>query len=591
MSSKIEVAVAPKSFVVAAGDTIEATATLRNLGQSVDQLTLGVETLDPGWYSLPVSSVALFPNDQDNLKVVFHPPKKAETKPGSYPFRIKVVSQENPGEVTTVDLAIEIRGLPGIELDISPQSIAGWKGVYNIEVENAGDVEAKVNLSASDTKGNLRYSLQPPSLTVPSGGRGAATLVAKLGWLSFLGGEKGFDFQVRASVAEAEEAKTINGRLVRISSYRYLPKIQVPWLRQQPAIRTFEATTRDQREFKLSWSVKRAAEVKLGDEEVESSGEKLVSPTETTSYVLTASNKHGISNQTVNVQPIPTPKARVSERIRASFSPSSLEVVAGGIPVQATLALQNLEAVVDKFSVEIEGIDGAWYSRSASSMALMPQATDQVVISFQPPKRKGVRARAYPFGITVHSQNTPQEATTILGSLVVLPSVEYKIAVRPYRVTARRKGKYRVNLTNTSVSDANVRLGATDLDEGLRFLFKDENPTVASWESIEIPVIVMPKRGSTIGESKRYDITITATDNMGNSQTVNCEMYHNPFIRSWRTIFHVVRLIIFLGILGALIGFVIHWGGGLAVLTKSPQTWWNQFVNQIMRTFGAWLSR
>jgi len=47
MSGKIEVAVAPKSFVITAGDTIEATATLRNLGQSVDQLTLGVGMIDP----------------------------------------------------------------------------------------------------------------------------------------------------------------------------------------------------------------------------------------------------------------------------------------------------------------------------------------------------------------------------------------------------------------------------------------------------------------------------------------------------------------------------------------------------------------
>ncbi|MFC2005147.1 hypothetical protein ACFLUY_02870, partial [Chloroflexota bacterium] len=562
MSGKVEVAVTPKSFELAAGDTAEATATLRNLGQSVDQLTLNVEMLDPEWYSLPVSSVALFPNDQDNLKIMLHPPKDAEVKSGTCPFRIRVISQDNPKEETTVDLAIEIQGVPGIEMDISPQNITGWRGVYNIQIDNPSDVEAKVQLSASDARGKLRYHLQPESLSVASGGRENVVLAVRLGWLSFLGGAKEFDFQVRASVIGAVEAKTIDAQLIRVASYKYLPKVRVPWLIRRPNIHTFEVTTTDQRDFKLSWFVKRATEVKLGDEIIESKGEKLVSPTEATSYVLTANNKHGISNQTVNVEPLPAPKARTSERIRTSLSPTSIEVAAGGIPVQATLELQNLGDIVDKFVVEVEGIDESWYSRSASSIALMPQATDQVVISFQPPKKKGVRAKAYPFAVAAKSQNSPEEVTSILGSMEVLPLVEYKLGVRPYRVTTRRKGKYRINLTNNSVSDANVSLEATDLDEGLNLRIKEENPIVPSWNSIEIPMVVKPKKGSIMGERRRFDITLTSTDATGNSQTVNCEMSQNPPIRSWRSVFRFIKVIIFIALMGTLIGFLIHWGGG-----------------------------
>ena len=591
MSDKIGVVVAPMSLVLSAEDTAEATATLHNLGESVDQLTLSIEMLDPQWYTLPVSSVALFPNDQDNLKITLHPPKTTETKPGSYPFRVKVVSQENREEEATVDLTIEIREIPSVELAISPQRITGWKGAYNIQVNNPSDAEASVQLSAADVKGKLRYRPQPQSLTVPAGGQTAANLEVRLGWLSLLGGEKEFDFQVLASTAEAEEATTIDGQLVRRPLSAYLPKVRIPWPRRRPAIDTFQATTLDRREFKLSWSVKRASEVKLGDEKVESKGERLVSPGEAIGYVLTASNKNGSLSQTVNVNPIPMPEARASERIRALLSPTRLETAAGDMPVQANLELQNMSDVVDKFSVEIEGIDESWCSRSASSIALMPEASEQVLITLQPPKTKGVKARTYPFAVTVHSQNTPEEVTTILGELEVLPSVEFKLTVRPYRVNARRKGKYRVYLANTSVSDAEVQLQAVDLDEGLKFQFKDENPVAPAWDSIEVPVFAKPKRGSMIGESQRYDITLTATDTAGNSQTVNCEMYHRPFIRSWRTIFRAVRLIVFLGIIGVLIGFAIHWGGGWGMLTKNPQGWGSQLMNQVIRFFGPWFSK
>jgi hypothetical protein len=203
MAGKIEAKVVPNSFVLAAGDTVEATATLRNLGQSVDQLTLGIEGLQPTWYTLPVSSVALFPNDQDNLRIVLHPPKTAETKAGLSQFHIRVTSQQNPEEITTLDLTIEIRALPGVELDISPKRVVGRKGIYRVVVNNKGDSDTTLHLKARDATGGLRYYLRPERLTVPGGGRAEAALEVRLRWSAFLGGEKEFNFQVSAAPAEA----------------------------------------------------------------------------------------------------------------------------------------------------------------------------------------------------------------------------------------------------------------------------------------------------------------------------------------------------------------------------------------------------
>ncbi len=590
MSGKIELSVAPKSFQLGAGESAEATVTIRNLGQSVDQLLLNVEALDPEWYTLPVSSVALFPTDRDNLKVILHPPKTAETKAGPRSFRVRVISQENRQETATVDLTIEIRGLPSVELAISPPTIRGWRGIYNIQVDNPGDAEASMQLSAKDVKNRLRYRVEPLSITVPAGRQAATSLKVRLGWLSFLLFllilKKEFDFKVMASVSKVESPITAEGKLVRRPLREYLPKIRIPWLRRKPAIVNFKANTADKRDFTLSWSVKRASEVKLGDELVERQGEKTFSPADPTSYVLTASNKHGVTSQTVKVEPITIPKVRSSERIRAVLSSPRLEVAAGGVPAQATLELQNMSDIVDKFSVDIEGIDGSWYSRSASSVALMPKASDRLVISFQPQRKKGVRARIYPFAVTVHSQNTPSEVTVLNADLEVLPWVEFKLQVRPYRLSTRRKGKYRINLANSSGSNAKVHLEATDLDEGLEFRFKDDNPVVSAWNTIEIPLIAKPKRGSMIGEHQRYDITVTATEPTVMAQTVNCEMQHKPFIKSWKTILKLIRLIIFIGIIAALIGFIIHWGGGWNLLTRSPQSWWNQLINQITGLFG-----
>lgn len=591
MTNKVEVTVEPTSLKVAPGDTTEATATLRNLGQSVDQFTLSIDGIEPDWYTLPVSSVALFPNDQDNLKILIHPPSVIGTKAGSYPCQIKVNSQENPEEIVTVDLAIDISVLPSLELDISPKRFAGRHGAYQIMIHNPDENEITIGLNAGDTERKLRYRLHPESVTIPSGGRVEVTLEAEFGWLTYLGiGEKEFDFQVRATLPEgrlAENMAIVTGQLVRIPWYSNLTKIKLPWLTRPPVISDFRTTTDDRREFKLIWLIKRATEVKLDDEDVELKGERVVSPAQATSYVLTATNKHGSLSKTVEITPRSIPQAKTSEHIRASLVPSEIQVSAGAMPGQATLQLQNLGDIVDKFLVEIDGFDETWYSRSASSVALMPQATDQVQIVFKPPKSKGVRATTYPFAVTVRSQSNPEDVTSVIGQLEVQPSVELKLSMRPHRVTCRRKGKFRVNIANIGVSNAVLRLEATDLDEGLNFQFKNDNPEVPAWQTVEVPMLARPKRGSKAGEKKRYDINVTATYGEDQSQSVNCELYHNPFMGSWRPVRRAVRIIVVLGAIGVLVYFVLKWGGGWSQLTSSPQTW----VNQLVNTFQGWFSR
>ena len=108
MPDKIAVEVSPITFRLTAGDIAEATATLHNRGQSVDQLTISIEGLEPAWYSLPVSSVALFPNDQDQLKIILHPPATSATGAAVYSFRVIVVSQENTAETATAELSLDM---------------------------------------------------------------------------------------------------------------------------------------------------------------------------------------------------------------------------------------------------------------------------------------------------------------------------------------------------------------------------------------------------------------------------------------------------------------------------------------------------
>jgi len=359
--------------------------------------------------------------------------------------------------------------------------------------------------------------------------------------------------------------------------------MRLPWLLRRPTIVSFTVCTEneDNGKYKLIWSVRQATAVKLDDVEIDPQGEQEVSPATATSYILTASNRYGSVSRTVDIKPIVVPAEKVSDQIRVLMSPTELEVSAGGMPAITTLEIQNLGEIVDKFSTEIEGLVQSWYSRSASSIALMPQDTDHVQISFHPPKTKGVQSGTYPFALVVRSQSIQEETTIVRGELEILPSVEFTVNVAPMRVSCRRKGNFRINFTNRGVSNVDVFLEATDYEEGLRFRIKNKSPIVAAWQTIEVPMIAKPKRGSIVGERKRYDISVTARTADGNSQSARCEMHQRPLIGSWQPIKNIIILVV----IALVVNYAVGLGGGWNDLLTSPQEWLYETIQHVRGWF------
>jgi hypothetical protein len=584
MSERIELVATPVKLTVSPGESAECAIALRNRGKTVDQITIAVEGIDPGWYNLPVSSVALFPNDQDNVKLIVRLPETIESRDTVFNIKVKATSQESPGDITSAGIVLEIKTAARLEVAISPESVSGRKGTYQVSIINPDAREARISLKAASAQRRLRLDLQPDSLTVPGGGRSEAVLNARLNWIAVILGGKAYQFKLEVEQTGGVRGESIvrDGQLVNVPWYRVFSRIRLPWFSRPPVIKSFEATTENKRDFKLKWMTQRAVRVQLGDAEVESQGESLVHPAETAQYVLTVTNRHGVITRTVEVRPLPVPQARISDKISLSLSPTSLKAQAGIVPAQALVQVKNLSEIVDKFIIEVEGLDETWYSRSASSIALMPQASDQVSIMFQPQKKKGVRSGIYPFGITVRSQSTAGVSATVVGQLEILPATEFKIKIRPFRTTAMRKATYQVNLANTGVSDAEITLEASDLDEGCKFQFKPSKLLLGAWNSIDVPFVIRPKkRGWIIGAIKRFDVTVTATPENGMPQTATCEFNHSPLMKSWKPIWRLIKILIALAVIIVAIYYILKLGGGWSAFRHSPGDWFDKAIKTI----------
>jgi hypothetical protein len=225
MSANIKVTLnaPPNGLQVGAGESAETSITIKNQSQIVDQFAVKIEGIDPSWWNLSTVSVSLFPGDQDDVKLTFRPPKEAESRAGSYPFQVKVISQANTQDFTIAEGYMMLKGFVDWEVEMSPTRVTGKSGTFHIKLKNAGNSDVNVNFDTKDPEEALVFQFDKPAINVPAGGTAQVNLNVKP-----KKGEpkKVYSFQVFCRSAEAKpgarDAKMLSGQLE-------FPKKKFPW--------------------------------------------------------------------------------------------------------------------------------------------------------------------------------------------------------------------------------------------------------------------------------------------------------------------------------------------------------------------------
>jgi len=346
MSANIVLSLSATKLEVAPGESVEATITIRNQSQIVDQFGIRIQGLDPTWWTLSTSSVSLFPGDQGEAKLTIHPPKEAESKAGSYSFQVRTVSQANPEEMTEEEAYLVLRGFLVWDVEMSPTKVVGRSGTYRLTASNSGNTDITLILEGKDPEEALDYTFSHNKVTVPAGESALITLK-----VSPKKGERGklYSFQLLVRPAEAKvsskESKTIDGQLeyrgrrfpwkwillgVAIAVVAFLVwKFVIP--PPLPVINSFTADPESiaaGESSTLSWDVSGADTVTI-DPEVEgcdfdpTAGTCTVSPTTTTTYTLEASNRAGNSTETFTVTVLPAINSFTADRESIIYGESS----------------------------------------------------------------------------------------------------------------------------------------------------------------------------------------------------------------------------------------------------------------------------
>lgn len=222
MADAIRVNMVPDTLeVLPDGDPVEVVVTIQNTGMAVDQYAVELDGLPTTWYSLSSASVALFPQDREESKLVIHPPKGKGNgvKAGTYPFTVTVLSRADSSQTTRAEGTLQIGAVAAFELDMSPKKVIGRKGRYTVTMRNGGNADLDVALDATDAEDACRFRFKPQELQLSAGQQAKAQVTVRPRRSGWVGVKKAFDFQLKATPSRGD-VKTMQGQLVHTPRLR-----------------------------------------------------------------------------------------------------------------------------------------------------------------------------------------------------------------------------------------------------------------------------------------------------------------------------------------------------------------------------------
>jgi len=186
--------------------------------------------------------------------------------------------------------------------------------------------------------------------------------------------------------------------------------------------------------------------------------------------------------------------------------------VAPGSVVTATLTIQNRGSVVDEFVISVSGIPSNWVRFTKDRVPLLPNAQEQITLTFQPPRRAEAVATDHRFTLNVVSREH-RTSLNVQGMLKVLPYQGFTLNLQPVR--SRRN--FQVVAENQGNAPVTYQLSAVDDEHALVYRFAQPAISLNPGDSVGVLLEVTPKVPPRIGtrETRAFNVVATAVDQTG----------------------------------------------------------------------------
>jgi Tachylectin len=209
----------------------------------------------------------------------------------------------------------------------------------------------------------------------------------------------------------------------------------------------------------------------------------------------------------------------------------------------------NSGTTVESYRIDVLGPARSWATVPAEPLALFPDASGEAVIKFNPPAEAGPRAGTIRVGVRVAAVSSAGGGTVEEFDLTLAPMVAVTAKLAPPNSRGWRKGRHRVELTNTGNVDTAVFIDARDPDEQLGCRLPQE-AIVPAGEVISVPLVVSPLQGSKlIGRPAAYPFEVEIFPSGGQAVALRGSLRQRPLLTPQILVAALVLVALVVGVL------------------------------------------
>ncbi|MHB1354901.1 MAG: protein kinase domain-containing protein [Anaerolineae bacterium] len=217
--------------------------------------------------------------------------------------------------------------------------------------------------------------------------------------------------------------------------------------------------------------------------------------------------------------------------INASLEPDQL-AVRPGEHIDCTVCIMNGQALVDHFSVQVDGIPADWVKRPDIATRLAPGDVGTITLRLSPPKLSASTAGQHPFTVRVLSQVNPSQPVILPGQLEVLPFYNLNVGLQPSTFT--NKGQGQVTLVNQGNAAETVALTGADPSGTLLVGTPPGQVAINPGEQRTVALTVRSKgRRPLVGNTAILPFMINALNTRGEKQTTQGTIMVKPYLPAW----------------------------------------------------------
>lgn len=156
------VILASESLAVAPGEQTEIGVRVLNRGRRVESYRIDVVGDVAAFATVRPDTISVLPGREEQVQVTFSSPSGPSARPGSYRFGVRAVSAVDPTSSALAEAMLELGGASGVRAWLGTSSTGGrWSGHADLHLENLGNKNVRLAVTAHDPTGDLRVNVAP----------------------------------------------------------------------------------------------------------------------------------------------------------------------------------------------------------------------------------------------------------------------------------------------------------------------------------------------------------------------------------------------------------------------------------------------